>query len=135
MSELLGEPSLPKQTAAEAGQPQPNSVPLGTYTGAPPPTQFRSIQVAPPTLPAVCIVPVTRENRFVTLIAPLVAFTIFIGGPDVNPNAGMPLTAGIPYEVSLPGNQALYAVSNAPVFLRLSVQVAAAMSSDLERRR
>jgi len=136
--ELLGEPSLRKEVAADNphAQPgvQPNTRPLGFYTGAPPPTQLRRIQIAPSTLPAVCITPITRENRFVTLTAPLVAFTIYIGGADVSAAGGTPLPPGIPYEVSLPGNQALYAISDAPIYLRLSVQIAAALSGDLERR-
>lgn len=134
---VFGDPSRPRDTAAELGsRPQPFSQPLGQSTGAPPQTVLRQVLVVPTGNQATCVVPVTRENRFVTLIAPRSNFTIFIASAEgVSPNFGLPLPAGVPYEVSLPGNQAIYAVSNAPgITLTLSVQIAAALAGDLERR-
>lgn len=82
-----------------------------------------------------CIVAGTRENRFITLTAPVVNFSIFIAGNEgVSLSNGIPLPPGLPYEVSLPGNQALFAVTDAPVYLRVRVQIAAALVGDLERR-
>lgn len=132
----FGEPSRPRDTAAEIGRPQPFSQPLGQSTGAPPQTVLRQVVVVPYGQQATCVVPATRENRFVTLTAPKSNFAIFISGVEaVNPNFGLPLPQGLPYEVSLPGNQAIYAVSDAPgITLKLNVQIASALAGDLERR-
>jgi len=135
MSLRFGDPSQPTSTAADRGvRAQPNSGPLGQYTGAPPRTALATNAVPPVGQQAVCLVPPTRENRFVTFVAPATAFTIYVGGTEgVNVNNGVALPNGIPYEISLPGNQAIFAVSNAPVYLRLTVQIAAALAGDLER--
>lgn len=132
---MWGDPSTPASTAADRAVPraQPFSVPLGAYTGAPPPTQLTNNIVSPGAI-STCIVPATRENRFVTLIAPLVAFTIYVGGNGVSLSQGVALTPGLPYEISLPGQQAIYAVSNCPISLKLQIQIAAAIAGDLERR-
>ncbi len=83
---------------------------------------------------AIAVTP-TRENRFVTLIAPAVGFTIYVGQTEsVGVNNGLVLPPGQPYEISLPGKQALFLSSNAPVSLRVSVQIAAALAGDLERK-
>lgn len=129
----LGNPSLASETAADDGRRQPFARPLGTYTGAPAPTILTMVPIAPGAT-STRIAATTRENRFVTLIAPFVAFTIAIGPPGVTTISGMALTPGIPYEVSLPGNQELHAISNAPIMLQLRVQVAGALAGDLERR-
>jgi len=133
--QILGEPSRPRDTAVKVGVPraQPFSQPLGTLTGAPPHTRLFTVSVAPT---ATCIVQETRENRFVTLIAPVSNFAIYISGyASVSPTFGMALPAGIPYEISLPGNQSIYAITDAPgIALQLSVQTAAALVGDLERR-
>jgi hypothetical protein len=125
------------QTASD-GRPfvQPNAQALGTLTGVPPQTLFKTEQVPPVNVvPAACIVAATRENRFVTLTAPVTAFLIYIGTTGaVSQFNGIALPPGIPYEVSLPGNQALYAVTDAPVFLRVRIQIAGAMAGDIERR-
>lgn len=112
---------------------QPNTVPVGFSTGAPPQTRFFSVPVAVGTVPTL-IVQGTRENRFILLSAPLVGFSFFVGGTDVGVGAGLPLPAGLPYEVTLPGNQALYAVTNAPVMISLGVQIIVAITGDVERR-
>lgn len=129
------DPSTPTSVAADRGpRAQPNSGPLGQYTGVPPATRLGTSSVAAAGSQAVCLVPKTRENRFVVLTAPRVAFTIFIASSQaVGPSIGMPLPAGIPYEISLPGNQEIYATSNAPVALDVTVQIAAALAGDLER--
>jgi hypothetical protein len=137
------DPSMPGQTAAsgERTRFQPNTQPLGHYTGAPPATRLTQVPVTPivngagliqqPTL----IVAETRENRFITLTAPLVAFSIYINdAANFSVQSSLSLTPGIPYEVSLQGGQKLYAVTDAPVFLPLRVQIAAAIASDTERR-
>jgi hypothetical protein len=131
----FGDPSTATSVAADRPRAQPNSGALGQYTGAPPPTRLLTV-VVPPKGPqaAVCIVPPTRENRFITLLSPLTAFAIYIGGTEaVTVSNGMQLPNGLPYEVSLPGKQAIYAASNAPVYLEVTVQIAAALAGDLER--
>lgn len=131
----FSEPSRPQDTAAEMStRAQPFSVPLGTRTGAPPQTRLETVVVSP--LTATRVVQETVENRFVTLIAPVSNFTIYIaGGSGVSTTTGIALPPGLPYEISLPGNQAIYAISDAPgITLRLRVQVAAAIVGDLERR-
>ncbi len=135
----MGDPSLPAATAAmdrPSYRPQPNSGPLGQYTGAPPRTALDTRTVPPLVVGqiAACIVPPTRENRFVTIVAPNVAFAIFIGSTEsVSASIGIALPAGLPYEMSLPGGQAIYAVTNAPIALNVTVQIAAALAGDLER--
>ena len=134
---MLGDPSTATSVAAESpSRSQPFSEPLGHYTGAPPQTQLKNELVAPAsaTTPT-CIVPSTRENRFITLTAPVVGFSIFVGDSSgASLTQGIALPPGIPYEVTLPGNQALYAVTDAPTYLRVRIQVAAAISGNLERR-
>lgn len=138
----FGDPSLPATTAADpALGRQPGGRPLGFYTGAPPRTQLTQVNVTPnvnalgvvqqPTL----IVPATTQNRFVTLSAPLLAFAILVS-PEASFNAfsSHTLLPGVPYEISLPGNEQLFAVTTAPVFVPLQIQIAPAIASDTERR-
>ena len=111
---------------------------LGSMTGAPPRTQAFSVQV-PPDIQGqqpVRIVAQDRASRVVTLTAPAVGFTVFVGGPGViaGGSTGVALTPAIPYDFILPGLQDLYAVTDAPVFLRLQVQVAPLLIGDRERR-
>jgi len=129
------DPSIPTSVAADRGpRPQPNSGPLGQYTGVPPATRLGTVSVPPAGQQAACLVPKTRENRFVILTAPRTAFTIFIASTQaVGTSVGMPLPAGLPYEISLPGNQEIFATSDAPVSLTVTVQIAAALAGDLER--
>jgi len=109
---------------------------LGFYQGAPPQTQLTGAQIKPAALGGqpTCIVTSTRENRVVTLTAPFVGFRIFVGNTGVSTTQGIALPLGLPYEISLPGGQALYAVTNAPVYLQLQIQVAPALAGDRERR-
>lgn len=138
----LGDPSLPFQTAADPRSfRQPNTQPVGTLTGAPPRTQLFQLRVTPVVNSAgvlqvpTRIVPATRENRFITLVAPLTGFLIYVKSEAAfNLLSDLSLPPGLPYEISLPGNQELFAVTDAPIFLSLRVQVTAAISSDTERR-
>jgi hypothetical protein len=112
---------------------QENAGPLGSRTGAPTRTILKSVRVAPGNEQTqLCDEGV--ENRIVTLLAPAVGFTIFVGGQGVNADNGFPLTAGVAMDVTLPGRQGLWAVSNAPVFLQVGVQIAALLIGDTERR-
>jgi hypothetical protein len=138
----IGDPSLPSQTAADPrlGR-QPGGQPLGRDTGAPSRTLLTQVRVTPmvnalgvaqqPTP----IVLGTRENRFITLLAPFVNFRVYIAmSANVTPLSSLALPAGIPYEISLAGGQELYAATDAPVFLSVQIQVAPAIASDTERR-
>lgn len=129
---LFGDPSIPQQTAGATGGRPPNSRPAGGYTGAPTQTQFLTTPVIPNV--TTLVVSATRENRFIILTAPFVGFSIFVGGSGVSILNGLQLVPVIPYEITLPGNQSLYAVSNAPVRLKLSIQIAPAITGDIERR-
>jgi hypothetical protein len=81
------------------------------------------------------IVPATRENRFVTLTAPLILFSVYVNGEaNFSTLSALSLPPGTAYEISLPGNQALYAVTDSPVFVSLRVQIASALAGDTERR-
>jgi hypothetical protein len=139
----FADPSMAGQAASPSDRSrfQPNTQPLGFYTGAPPVTRLTQLPVTPivngagviqqPTL----IVPETRENRFVILTAPFVAFSIYVNiDANFNVQSSLSLTPGLPYEISLQGGQKLYAVTDAPVFLLLRIQIAAAIASDTERR-
>lgn len=121
------------------GLAQPGAQPLGSETGAPPDTRFRTVQVIPsnaanandgPTR----IVEADRASRDVTLTAPNVGFTVWIGGSGVSPGNGLALVPGQPYDLIIRGNQDVYAVTDAPVYVPLQVQVAPLLIGDRERR-
>jgi hypothetical protein len=109
---------------------------LGSLTGAPPHTRTTKVMVAPfnGNREPVRIVSATRQSRVVTLTAPAVGFGIFVGGSDVEPGVGVQLPPIIPYDFILPGYQELYAVTDAPVFLPLQLQIAPLLIGDRERR-
>lgn len=125
--------------------PNPNSQvgsePLGNLTGAPPWVSFRTYQIIPesglvanqgPTL----VVPADRASRLITFTAPAVGFSIFIGDAGVRGNpgvSGLALPAGIAYQIPIPGNQTVYAITDAPVFLTLRVQIGPLLIGDRER--
>jgi len=121
---------------------QPNSESLGAATGAPMRTEFSAYLVPPTSIlnngnsEPVLVVSPTRPTKLVTFTAPSVGFSIYIGGAGVRGSGtgGMPLPAGIPYAVTVPGNQPIYAVTDAPTYLRLSVQIAPLLSGDRERQ-
>lgn len=114
----------------------PNDAPLGSATGAPPRTWVRTYQVVPaaaggePTL----VVPATRENRVAVFIAPIIGFSVFIGEPGINTGTGMALSPGIPYDMVIPPDQAIYAITDAPTYIPLRVQVGPILVADRERK-
>lgn len=124
---------LPSQP--ESSSQSPGSAPLGDLTMAPIRTIARGVLVAPagtsgaPTR----IAESNRENRSVVLVAPIVGFSIYAGtsGVKIGDNR---LPPGIPYEFVIPGLQELYAVTDAPVQLMLSVQIAPILVGDRERK-
>lgn len=126
--------------ATPAFQPTPNSEPLGALTGAPVRTIFRSYQIIPASAvgaggnEAVLIVPPTAANRVISLLAPAVNFRIYIGDSGVTPQNGYALPPGQPYETVIPGLQDIYAVTDAPVFLRLQVQIAPILYAEQQRK-
>lgn len=136
----FADPSQAVETAAASGGRQPNTVGLGAYTGAPLRTTLATVLVTPALdaagnqLPPTLVVPATRENRFVTFLAPSTGPIIYIGESGVNTNSGFALPPGQPWEVPLVGNQALYAVNNGPTTIGLGVQIAPALAGDTERR-
>lgn len=123
-------------TVSSGAAPAPNSEPLGARTGAPVRTALKSVQVAPAGGPSgsTLVVEPTRESRVITFVAPLVDFSIFIGDAGVQPGGGLSLPPGLPYDIVLPGLQPLYAVTNAPVYLSLRVQIAPILIGDNQRR-
>lgn len=139
----FGEPSLPATTAADASvvTRQPGGRPLGFYTGAPPRTQLFQVNITPQVnglgvpQPATLVVPETRENRFVTVTAPSIAFAVLVcPSATFNPLSSFVLPPGVAYEISLPGLEALYAVTTSPVFVPIQIQIAPAIAADTERR-
>jgi hypothetical protein len=112
------------------------NVPFGSETGAPPFTRFRMYQVAPFgfNLDPTNIVEADRQARIVVLTAPLVGFTIYVGDPGVSPQNGFGIVPALPYEIIIPGNQNLYAITDAPVYVPLRVQISAVYVGGRERR-
>lgn len=131
----LGDPGqlLRAGLGAQPGgsRPQPGSEPLGWDKGAPTRTSIRIVQIAPGLLP-ISIVPSTRESRVVTLLAPLIAFSIFVGEAGVT-TRDVALPPGLPYDLVIPGLQELFAVTDSPVVLPLRVQIAPILIGDRER--
>lgn len=136
----------PGSAAASQASPggQIGSRPLGYRTGAPPRTVLRSFQVIPfvavgkviqgRSQQATRIVEADTASRSVVLTAPFVGFSIYVNGDeDVQPGNALRLPPGLPYEIPLVGHQALFAVTDAPVFLTLNVQVAPYLIGDRER--
>lgn len=126
-------------TTPKGATGQVNSIPLGALTGAPPPTQLRHYDVMPassigingqtPTLVALG----DLASRVVTFTAPLCGFSIYIGGSGVR-TVDFRLPGGLPYDIVTPGGQEWYAVTDAPIFLPLQVQIAALLIGDRQRR-
>ena len=118
-----------------------NSEPLGAETGAPPQTLLRTVQVVPESFLAANsretptqVVQYTKDSRSLVFLAPLVGFSIFIGDTGVvNGTTRFALPAGQPYEVIVPGNQQIYAVTDAPIYLPLKVQIAPLLIGDRQR--
>jgi hypothetical protein len=118
-AEMLGRPDIGKDVVTQQGGAAANQFPLGTQAGAPPWAQLRQYQIGP-TVPT-RIVEADKQSRVVVLLAPITRWSIYVG------NAGVKITDlwipnGLPYEILIPGNQELYAITDAPVYLTLRVQ-------------
>jgi hypothetical protein len=131
---------IPGARLTPTWQPTPNSEPAGALTGAPIRTIFRSYQIIPASAvgvggnEATQIVPPTASNRLIVMLAPAVNFRIYIGESGVSPNTGFALPVGQPYDAILPGLQGLYAVTDAPVYLKLSVQISIILAAEQQRK-
>lgn len=141
--DLNGPPGT--NAAANPQRPQDGqqigTAPLGISTGAPPWVRFRTYLVTPnaaiaqnsgPTL----VVPGDRASRLVSFTAPLVGFSIFVGDSGVRADpggSGLALPPGLTYQIPIPGNQEIYAVTDSPVFLPLRVQIGPLLVGDRER--
>jgi len=142
MADGMGNPGplIPGTRATPGFRPTPNSEPLGALTGAPVRTIFRSYQIIPASAvgskgnEAVLIVPPTAANRVVSMLAPDVGFRIYIGESGVSPKTGFALPVGQPYEAVIPGLQGVYAVTDAPVYLTLQVQIAPILYAEQQRK-
>jgi len=114
-------------------QPTPNSEPMGSITGTPVRTRLYSFPLLPgPT--AVQIISETRENKIALVTPPNVGFTVYIGDAGVTPQTGFALQPGVEKEIILAGFQQVFAVSDAPVMLRLQIEVAPILLAERERR-
>jgi hypothetical protein len=113
--------------------PVPNNVPAGAQTGAPPRTLLYSRLISPSTLKSpTLIVSATPENRVVSIQPPNVNFTIYVGDAGVTPLVGYAVPAtGV--EIPLPGLQALYALTDAPTWLRVNIWVSIVLMAEQAR--
>ena len=114
--------------------PVPNAVPAGAQTGAPPRVQFFSRLVAPsstrkPTL----IAAGTSENRVLTVNTPAVSFLIYLGGPDVTPQNGMPLVPGQTTEIPVVGLQEVWAITDAPTYQKIGGLISIVLMAEQAR--
>lgn len=142
--EMLGDtgaPSISAGVRATPGfEPTPNSEPTGSLTGAPPRSRAFQARVIPNSAVGVRratptqLAPATRENRIVNILAPAVGFTVYIGEAGVTPGTGFPVPPGVPYDYLLVGNQELFAVTDAPVYLQVGVQISSVLLADRERK-
>ena len=112
--------------------PAANSQPLGARTGAPPQTRVFSLLIRD--TPILLEGP-NKQSRSIKVTAPDLPFGIFVGTESGVRAVGRALTPGIPYEVIVPGYQALYAITDAPgMWIPVLVQVAALLAGDRERQ-
>jgi hypothetical protein len=146
ITEMLGAASaaefgfVPGTRSTPGVTPVPNSEPVGAMSGAPPHTRFFNVQVIPfsaaqsKNAQPSQVVQSTRENRVALLTAPAVGFLIYVGDTGVSPARGMALIPGTVTEIILVGGQDLYAVTDAPCFLALQVQISIVLMAEQERR-
>ena len=118
--------------ATPSFSPAPNSEPTGALSGVPPRTLHMRRDV---TNKAMQIVLGTPENRVVVLTAPFVGYTILIGDSSVLPQNGLALTPGLAYTTGLMGLQDLYAVTDAPDPVKISLQIQVSIVLMAERQR
>ena len=131
--DMMGPSPSPTEQAATV---QVGTHPHGSTTGAPTRTELFRVPIPPATLGQlpIQIVGAAPTSRSVVLIAPLTGWNIFVShSPGVSPINGIAITPLIPYEIPLPGNQALYATTDAPTSQDLQVQVAPLLAGDRER--
>jgi hypothetical protein len=133
----LGDPGMngvfPGTRVTPGYQPTPNSEPMGSITGTQVRTRLYSFPILAGALP-VMIVQGTRENKVALITPPSVGFTVYVGDAGVSPLTGMALIPGTANEIVLGGFQEVYAVTDAPVLLRVQIQVAPILLAERERR-
>lgn len=124
---------IPGVRAQPGVAPAPNSVPAGAQTGAPPRTQLYSRPVTPAsTNKRTLLVAATPENRVVSIQPPNVAFTLYVGDASVSPLNGYAVPpTGV--QIPLPGLQELYAVTDAPTYMRVNVYVSIVLMAEQAR--
>lgn len=131
---MLGSPQGSGLRAQPTVAPVPNNVPAGAQTGAPPRVLFFNRLVNPAsTGKATLIAPGTPENRVVTITAPAVGFTVYVGGPNVTPGIGMGLPAGQPFDIPLVGLQELWAITDAPTYVKINASIAIVLMAEQAR--
>lgn len=113
-------------------QPTPNSEPMGAITGTPVRTRLYSFPLLPGQ--AVQIISGTRENKIALITPPNVGFTVYVGDAGVTAQTGFALQPGVEKEIILAGFQEIYAVSDAPIMLRLQIEIAPILLAERERR-
>ncbi len=129
----FGNPFVPGVRSTPGYQPTPNSEPMGSITGVPVRTRLYSVPLLPGS--SVQIVPPTRENRVALITTPAVGFTVYVASDGgASADTGMALPAGQTTEVIIPGFQEIYAITDAPVTLRISIQIAPILLAERERR-
>jgi len=126
-------PGVGPARSTPAWQPTPNNAPEGSLTGAPVRTVLKSVPLLAGTSPIV-IAPGTRENRVVFITPPDIGFTVFVGDAGVSAQTGYALPGGVTSEIPLVGFQELYAVTNAPVLVRVQIQITSILAAETERR-
>ena len=129
----LDAPHFSSVRTTQGYTPAPNSEALGSETGAPPRPRYFSMAI-PSGVDAVLVAPPTRDNRVVFITSPNVGFTVFVGDDGLTVNNGFALTAGTQEEFPLVGFQGLYAITNAPVLLRVQVAITPILLAERERK-
>ena len=133
-SSPLGSPQGGGLRAQPTVAPVPNNVPAGAQTGAPPRVQFFNRLVNPAAKGVATLIAMgTPENRSVTISTPAVGFTIYIGGESVTPQTGMALPPGQMIDLPLVGLQDLYAITDAPTYLKINVSIAIVLMAEQAR--
>lgn len=112
--------------------PAPNSEALGSETGAPPRPRYFSMAL--PAGQTVLVAPPTRDNRVCFVTTPNVGFTVYVGDDGLTTLNGFAISAGDQEEFPLVGFQGLYALTNAPVLLRIQVAITPILLAERERR-
>ncbi|HEV3059577.1 MAG TPA: hypothetical protein VGY48_15110 [Vicinamibacterales bacterium] len=125
-------PGVGPARSTPAWQPTPNNAPEGSLTGAPVRTILKSVPLVVGALTV--IAPGTRENRVLFITPPDVGFTVYVGDANVSPLTGCALPGGVTSEIPLVGFQEVYAVTDAPVLMRVQVMITSILAAETERR-